>query len=277
MPIVDANDPTANDGQYNVSTGIWLIRGQVWRETDPDFMSVMSRFDERKEVRLGYGRAMMLGFCENRAKILVAGLGLTASDRVLLVGAGFGWLAECLEDQVPGLSVVSLDTSTWVQATKDQPETSEIEAAVQAAGILPMMSRYAEIVASLDDGGPKARVPIGAEDVLRGNDRAKLKQAHGSFTWAITEVVFTWLDDAECVAMDAAMHKVASKVAHMVQPYATKFDDSIEPEPVWNWKHLEATGQGVRQQLLDQPWYTVSNWKALLPGSTFVGVGGGVV
>ncbi|KKK77720.1 hypothetical protein LCGC14_2850770, partial [marine sediment metagenome] len=38
--------------------------------------------------------------------------------------------AECLENQVPGLTVVSLDTSTWVQATKDQTETAEIEAAV---------------------------------------------------------------------------------------------------------------------------------------------------
>ena len=98
--------------------------------------------------------------------------------------------------------------------------------------------------------------------------------AHGTFTWAITETMFTWLDDAECIAMDAAMRKVAAKVAHMVQPYSAKFDGKVEPEPVWNWKHLEATGQGVRQQLLDQPWYTVSNWKALLPGSTFVGVGG---
>jgi hypothetical protein len=277
MPIVDANDPTANDGQYNVATGIWLIKGQVWRESDPGFMSVMSRFDERKEVRLGYGRPMMLGFCENRARLLVAGLELAASDRVLLVGSGFGWLAECLEKQVPGLSVVSLDTSTWVQATKGQTETADIEAAVQAAGILPIMSRYAEVVAALDDGGPKARVTIGSQDVLRASDRAKLKQAHGNFSWAITETMFTWLDDAECVAMDAAMHKLATNVAHMVQPYSAKFDGKVEPEPVWNWKYLEATGQGVRQQLLDQPWYTTSNWKGLLPNSTFLGVGGGVV
>ncbi len=277
MPIVDANDPFINDGQYNVGTGIWLIKGQVWRETDPGFMQVMSRFDERKEVRLGYGRAMMLGFCENRAKILINGLGLTSGNRVLIVGSGFGWLAECLEDQVPGLSTVSLDTSTWVQSTKDQSETEQIEAAIQAAGILPIMSRYGDIVSSLADGGPRARVPIGAENVLRANDRAALKQANGTFTWAITETMFTWLDDAECVAMDAAMHKVAAKVAHMVQPYSSKFDGKIEPDPVWNWKHLEATGQGVRQQLLDQPWYTSDNWKALLPDSMFVGVGGGVV
>lgn len=277
MPLVDANDPTSNDGQYSAETGIWLIKGQVWRDTDPGFMQVMSKFHERKEVRLGYGRAMMLGFCESRAKLLISGLGLTASDRVLLVGSAFGWLAECLEDQVPGLSMVSLDTSTWVQATKDQTETAEIEAAVQAAGILPVMGRYAEIVSSLDDGGPRARVPIGSKNVLRANDRAKLKQAHGSFTWAITETMFSWLDDAECIEMDAAMHKMATNVAHMVHPYNHKHDGSVEPEPVWNHKHLEATGQGVRQQLLDQPWYTRASWKGLLPDSTFLGVGGGVV
>lgn len=274
MPLVDANDPTVNDGQYNISTGIWLIKGQVWRETDPGFMQVMSRFDERKEVRLGYTRASMLPFCNNRAKILVGALNLTESDRVLLVGSGFGWLAECLEKQVSGITTISLDTSTWIQSTKNQTETSLIGEMVQAAGILPVMSRYAEVVAALDDGGPRARVPIGGEDVLRANDRAQLKQAHGTFDWAITETVLTWLDDSECVALDVSMHKSAINVAHMMLPYSIS---ALGSEPSWNWKHLGPNTAGVPQQLLDQPWYTVDNWKALLPDSIFVGVGGGVV
>ncbi|MFQ6016766.1 MAG: hypothetical protein ACE5KF_01095 [Kiloniellaceae bacterium] len=232
MPLVDISDPAVFHGAHDIGTGI--------REGPPG---------GRKEVRLKYHRAVMLPVCATRARRLTSALGLTAADAVALVGAGFGWLAECLEQEVPGITVVSLDTSAWVHAVKASPETSEIDAAVRDAGIVPAMSRYADVMAALDDGGPRARVAIENEDVSTDAARARLRRLHGAFTWAVTEQVLPWLTDAEAIALDAAMHKLASKVAHQLTPLMDGH------EPGRNWK-------------------TLADWKALLPDSAIIGVGG---
>ena len=102
-------------------------------------------------------RALELNAARHRAGVLVAALGLTAADRLAIVGAGFGWLQEALEERLPGIVCVSVETSPWIQSVKDQTETAELGALIQAAGILTVEVGYAAATARLTDGGNTAR------------------------------------------------------------------------------------------------------------------------
>ncbi len=270
MSLVDTTDKAVFHRQNNIGTGIYLVKGQIYVPGDK---AIYSKARERKEVRLQYHRRATIPFRRGWAEKLVAGLALKSTDVVVHVGAAFGWTAERVEKLVPGIMIACTEPSPWVHLAKDETETAEIEAALADAGILPVMSRYGEVMARLTDGGTRARRVIENEDVSSGAARARLKKKYGAFTWAVTDNVLPWLTDAEAADLDAAMHKLAPQVAHQVSPYDHRYDDKPpEPFQVLNWKHLQVTGTGVKDELWAQPWYTVSNWQTLLPGSVLVGI-----
>ncbi len=269
MPLVDTSDKVVFHRQNDIGTGIYLIKGQIFIPGDK---AIYSQAHERKEVRLQLHRKVCMAFRRGWAKKLVAELGLKSTDVVAQIGSTFGWTAEEIDKLVPGITVACVDTSSWVASAKSETEIAEIEAVLTDVGILPVMARYGEVMARLTDGGTRAKRTIENEDVATGKGRANLKNKYGNFTWAITDNVLPWLTDAEAVDLDAAMRKVAPNVAHQVSAYDHRYDDKLEPYQVLNWKHLQVTGMGVKQELLDQPWYTMSNWKSLLPDSVLVGV-----
>lgn len=255
MPLVDASDSRVFHDNYILGTGIWGGAFPNWRQ-----------------VKLHYHRHVMLPVCDARAGNLVTALGLTAADSLLLVGAGFGWLAERLKRRVPGLTVVCTDTSPWVHAEKHNVETAEIDAIVRAAGLLPGTGKYKTAMTVLDDRGPRAREVVEDLDVLKAPVRRTLVRKYGPFTWALTETLLLWLTDAEALELDRAMHAVAPKVVHMVTPFFAGFDDDPpEPNP-WNWKHLEGDAT-TRASLEALEWYSTTSWKTLLPDSTIVSTG----
>jgi len=227
-----------------------------------------------QEVRLNFHRAGMMSVCDARARDLIDGLGFTVKDTVLIVGAGFGWLAECLKIRLPGIMTVCTDISPWIHFAKNETETAEIDAAVRAAGILPGTEAYDAAMTALDDGGTRARETVENVDILDTVARKGLLNKYGPFTWAITEQVLPWLTDTEAVALDDAMHAVIpNRVAHLTSLFMDDFENEPpEPNP-WNWKHL--TGKAsTRSDLETLSWYGATSWKSLLPRSTIVGVGG---
>ncbi|KKK62347.1 hypothetical protein LCGC14_3005230, partial [marine sediment metagenome] len=62
----------------------------------------------------------------NAAK-LIRELNLNSSHNVLIYGGTFGWLAEALKAQIPGIQVSTVEASPWCQSVKDQDETGDIE------------------------------------------------------------------------------------------------------------------------------------------------------
>ena len=269
MPLLDTSNKVVFHRQNDIGTGIYLIKGQIYIPGDK---AIYSKASERKEVRLQLHRKVTMAFRRGWAEKLVPALDLKSTDIVAHIGSTFGWTAEEIDKLVPGITVACVDTSSWVASAKGETELAEIEAVLADVGILPVMARYGEVFARLTDGGTRARRAIENEDVATGKGRANLKAKYGNFTWAITDNVLPWLTDAEAVDLDSAMHKLALNVAHQVSAYDHRYDDKPEPYQVLNWKHLEVTGTGVKQELLDQPWYTVRNWKSLLPDSVLVGV-----
>ena len=84
MPIVDANDPN-----------VWATQ---WTG--------------------GYRREKFHLARKPNARILINALNLRPGQKILLIGAGFGWTAEWLEEE--GISVTATDTSTWIQTNKGE-------------------------------------------------------------------------------------------------------------------------------------------------------------
>lgn len=270
MPLVDISDKAVFHRQNDIGTGIYLIKGQIYIPGDP---AIYSKAYERKEVRLQLHRKVCMAFRRGWAEKLVPALNLKSTDIVAQIGSSFGWTAEEIDKLVPGITVACIDTSPWVANAKSETETTEIEAVLVDVGILPVMSRYGEVLIRLHDGGTRARRAIENEDVETGNGRANLKNKYGNFTWAVTDNVLPWLTDAEAVDLDTAMHKLAPNVAHQVSAYDHRYDDKPEPFQVLNWKHFSSTNDGVKQELTDQAWYTVDNWQDLLNvDSVLVGV-----
>ncbi len=256
MPIIDGSIADHFHDNHNLSTGFH----------GPD-----------RAVRLRYHRHVMLKMADGRCQHIIRSLGLTASDKVCIVGGGYGWLRECLEARLPGIVVATTDTSTWVNAEQANDETAELEAALVAAGLVLGTPEYSRILSEID-GGSRSKVTIENTRIDTEASRDDLTTRYGDFTWAITEEVISWLTDAECVALDDDMQQMATDVAHLTTPFKRKMLGRIEPPPVWNWKYLggDETRPMNRAQL-NAPWYTTRIWKTLLPGATILGPHKGVV
>lgn len=249
MPIVDASDPVSWSNAYRIG------------------------YPKNRRVRLNYDRAVMLPIARRHAEGLVGALELFDGQSIGLTGGGFGWTAEELAKLLPNSRIITTDTSSWVQAKKDLPATDNYRAAIQAAGLDPDRGEGAALLAEMDDGGPMARVTILDESLSDNASRNRVKgAAGGAFDWAISEGALVWLADDECVALDDWMQQIASNVAHLLMPYDPSQAEEPEPPPIYNWKYPTSPNGGVVQKMWDQSWYTVDNWKALLPNSTIVTV-----
>ncbi len=284
MPLVDLTNNSAFEAYYDKGTNIWLIEHPttservVWIQGQ-GAQPFHTTFDKRKEVRVHYVRALELNAARSRAGVLVSELGLTVADRLAIIGAGFGWLQEALEEALPGIECVSVETSSWVHSVKDQTETAELDVLIRKAGILSVEVGYDAAMARLNDGGLKARRELVDEDVTTSVGRNKVKgkvKTKGSgdaFTWAVSESMLEWFDDAEAVDVDAGMHALAPKVCHLLKEYDPKQASVTEPGTLSNWKWLSSTNAGVKAELTSLSWYTTDNWQDLLStDSVLVGV-----
>lgn len=250
MPLVDVNDPALWERNY------------------------ISPLRADNGVVLHYHRARRFEFHESIADAYVRHLGLTPASKVLILGCGYAWSQEWLEAMLPGITVVSVDTSGKIQADKGDSETADIEAAMESAGIVRGSPRWNNALASVPDHAqPKARRTIHDEDVSNGGSRNRLRSAGGltgssKFDWGISEEVLPWLTDQECLDLDSAGRNICTNIAHLL----TEFKPTVNPEPgqLWNWKWARDTDEPTRADLAAEAWYTTPSWKRLLPNSTII-------
>jgi len=271
MPLVDLSTGTVFTDYYNKGTGVFLM---IHPDTGERFLRI-DPLDQRPpwgthahlqtEVRVHYVRHMEMPAARRRADTLIRAISLTAADKLALVGAGFGWLQEALEEKLPGIECVSVETSSYIQSVKDDSEFVELDAAVQAAGFLPVESIYTGAMNYLSDG-IKSRRSLHDENVSRAVDRNRVEDqlSFGSFTWAITEHVMEWLTDREANDLDKDMQRMAPNVCHMIREYDVRNATISEPGTLSNWKWFENVNDGVKQELLDESWYTANNWQDVL-------------
>lgn len=206
----------------------------------------------RPGIVLHYNRYSMLPELQRRADFFISHLGLTTSDRILIVGAGFGWTVEILQER--GYNAVGTDISDYIFSSKDTPEDDEIAAAISAVGLDPTQGEGLLHFQRLGGGaGPRCKTTkLLREDSASNPSRNRVKTALGGFpTVAITEDVVTSLTDAECASLHTAIQRYdnTTRVVHFLTELANP-----NPPFLFNSK-------------------TLQQWKAVFPTSTIIADG----
>ena len=239
MPYKDFNLKTTFDADYDIGAeGEW------------------GHPNTRLEVRLHYHRAVMLPLCRDRAAHIPTLLGWSLTTRVVIVGAGFGWTAECLE--VLGYTnILAVDTSLYIQSNKTVDESAEYDTEIVKVGLNPLFGDGAflkeRLIIQQGGAGARSRCSRGVlnEDGSTPQSRTRIRQALGNVApeWVLTESVVEGLTNTEAQTLSSRAHQLATNVAHYV---VTARDGQVPGE--YNWQSLEA-------------------WKVLLPNDTLIEAG----
>jgi hypothetical protein len=208
----------------------------------------------RPEVRVHYHRYIKWPQARRRATKLIAALGWTTpGPKMVIVGAGFSWLAEALEVDHGFTHVVGIDISSYIQAEKDNTEDAEIETEITSVGLNPASGEGLGLKNKLSDGGARTRASKGClnNDLSTGQMRQEVKQALDLQGNTPPDVIFTEsvienLTDAEFQFESNRLQDWAGQLIHFVV----------------------TTQEGNTPGMFN--WHTLAEWKALAPSDTFV-------
>lgn len=241
MPLKEYNTKADFDNDYVLSAG--------WTQFVNAEGTIVSR-----PLTLNYHRSVMLPHAQALADKLVEFFGWPTDTNILIVGAGYAWTAEILEQQYGYSNIVTTDISPWIQASQDTSDVDEIDAAIVAAGLDPSTGEGAEHKARLSHGGNRrqhSRV-IQNEDLATAQSRNRVRQILGNIDVGITEDVLPTLQDSEIVELADRVDRINNNIdrIHVVSPRRP----NLRQDPVFNWK-------------------TLAEWKQLLPSDTFLVTG----
>lgn len=132
----------------------------------------------------GYTRANKFLIWDHDHYFARDAFGIKPREGILLVGAGFGWVAEDWIREGLG-PICAVDTSQWIQSRK--------------------------IIES--------QIPIYPYDVNDVSDQILIKQTIGcDIEWCITEDMISCLSDEECVILCKNLRQLGRRVAHIISP-----------------------------------------------------------
>lgn len=198
----------------------------------------------RKGVYLNYHRCVMYPFMERRAKVLVERLDIQPGETALIVGCGFGWTVEAMNDYCVA---VGTETSPYIIENMHTSEEPDIAAAIAEVGLDPDTGEGADLKAELLGDGIRTRAVILNEHSITPESRNSVKASVGEIDYVITEDVLPGFTDQEAVNFAAIMALYGAPVYHIVTPLLVK----TEQDPTFNW-------------------HTVSEWKALTGGNQHI-------
>jgi hypothetical protein len=202
----------------------------------------------RQGIWLHYNRYVLYPEMLKRAQFFISHFGLTQTDRVLVVGAGFGWTVEALVDL--GIEAIGADVSAYIQNNKGTSEDSEVAEAISAVGLNPAAGEGLLHFNRLRST-QRTKANILNEDSSNNASRNRVKRAFSSdITLIITEDLVTSLSDAECTQVQGFIEAYATqRICHFVTEFANP----------------------------DAPFFfnskSLAEWKVLFPTSTIIADG----
>ncbi len=172
----------------------------------------------RPEVRLHYHYGVSQKRIAARWDAIVAHLGLTAADIIVVAGGGFGWAVEHLEQALPGINAVSVDISDYVDNEKGNDEGAEIDAAITAVGLDPLAGRGLQIKNKYFRAGPRSRSVVLKDDMLSVPSRNRVRQALGNNmpTHIFTEDMVGEFPETEIAAWVVEIDKIPAETIHVM-------------------------------------------------------------
>lgn len=191
----------------------------------------------RSPVFLNYHRAVLFPAMARRGADLVACLGLQPSDKILLVGCGFGWTIEGLI-ALGYTDSWGTDISAWIQSAKATSERPDIETAVAAVGLDPYSGEGLALVEEIGGrhGFTRSLVPTRIIDEHGGNTGSRnriISAIGGTPDWVIMEDIAPCLTDSENLSLVGNMKALsATNFAHL----CTVAEEIGQAGSTLNWK-----------------------------------------
>jgi len=145
------------------------------------------------QIRCNYHKWAMQPILQKMWGRLVPILGITSTEYVCVVGAGFGWGVDAVVVET-GATVVGIDISEYIAAEQTNTEEIELRAAVTAAGHDPDSGHGAIVLAGIYDGQPRSNVTILENDASSGPQRQEIRTALGG-NWPSIVVFEDIIDD----------------------------------------------------------------------------------
>lgn len=216
----------------------------------------------RAAVWLVYARHHVIPILIERWGWLVPLLGLTSTTTIAIIGAGYGYSLDVLADM--GITrVVGTEPTAGLRAKATQPEDGDVQTAIEAVGLSITSGRGLELYTRLRDRPGQARcvrsADLLADDLASNQSRTRVRNAllakGGSSFTVITENVLTVLSNSECTTLAGRIRQIngVARVVHLVSEASIKAGTRRDINTPYNSK-------------------TVTEWKALLPNDTVVGI-----
>jgi len=206
---------------------LYSIRLRIWDEAIKGY--------RRSPIRLHYHRAVIYqDFIKPKWAAIVNKLGITSSDRVAIIGAGFGWGVEEVIS-LTGCIAVGVDISDYIDATKNSTEETEIDAAIIASGYDPLIGHGLEAKNYAYAGDLKAKQVLLKENIAAVKGKNAIKSALGNKlpTWVITEDMLSDWTDADISVFVTGVNKLDVSVCHVIRE-----NYLINPRTIAEWQTL---------------------------------------
>ncbi len=120
-------------------------------------------------------------------------LNILSTDKVCVVGAGFGWGVEAIESET-GAIVVGIDISDYINTEQSNTEEAELRAEVAATGLNPDEGRGLEVMNFIYDAQPRSNTIVLQEDAKNNQSRQRIRSALGN-KWPNVVVYENIVDD----------------------------------------------------------------------------------
>ena len=173
----------------------------------------------RSEVRLNYHSAFMSPILANRwDNIIPSILNILSTDKVVVVGSGFGWGVDKLIE-LTGCTAVGVDISDYIETAKTTDENADLIAAIQLVGLDETVDRGLEVYNAYATTGARTISVVLKEDMLSNRSRNEVKKALGnaSPTYIITEDMIQELSDVEIAAWVTEAEKLpGATIVHII-------------------------------------------------------------
>ena len=184
----------------------------------------------RPEIRLHYHEWAIKPIMVNRWRRLLRVLtpAIDAADRVLIVGAGFGWGVRALRNRI-GCVAIGIDTSPYIQAEKNNDDSVEVDEAISLTGLDPTTGRGLFLRDKVRTTGQRAKELVLDEDMSTQQSRQSIVGAlGGSPTWIITEDLVTdAMTDAEITTMAGHFDRSTARKVWLYTPTAARTSEQL--------------------------------------------------
>ena len=163
----------------------------------------------REEVTLNYHRSVLLPIVRNHAKNLAVAMGLVRTDRLIIVGCGFGWILEAFEQLA--VQAVGTQVSSYIQGFKFENEDDDITAAINAVG-LALNTIDGLLIYTHHRGNGESRAKKGADVMDEALDTTASQNAVKNAAGGPNAIILSYdgwintLTDAEATDLSAGMH-----------------------------------------------------------------------